>query len=128
MDTSEIYIKMKAISLKQPWASFIAMGKKTIETRMWKTNYRGKLLIVSSKTMDKNYPYPSFLSIGLPFGQALAIARLIDCRPMRKEDEELAMYSCEPGRYAWILKDIRKIEKPFPVKGQLGIYEVEMRI
>lgn len=117
---------MKAISIKQPWASFIVMGKKTIETRTWKTNYRGDLLIVSSKTMDKNYPYPNFLSLGFPLGQALAIVKLIDCRPMRKEDEEFAMCSCELGRYAWILSDIRKI-KPFPVKGQLGLYEVELR-
>ena len=115
---------MKAISLKQPWASFVAMGQKTIETRTWRTNYRGDLLIVSSKQIDRNYPNHNFLSLGLRFGQALAVVKLVDCRPMMKEDEEKAMCPCSPGRYAWILKNIRKIQ-PFPIKGQLGIYEVE---
>jgi len=43
---------MKAISLKQPWANFIRDGRKTIETRAWKTEYRGDLLICSSKNDD----------------------------------------------------------------------------
>ena len=36
---------MKALSLWQPWASLIALGVKTIETRSWSTTYRGPLLI-----------------------------------------------------------------------------------
>lgn len=35
---------MTAISLKQPWAQLILDGVKTIETRKWRTNYRGDLL------------------------------------------------------------------------------------
>lgn len=117
---------MKALSVRQPWASLIAIGKKTIETRSWATNYRGKLLIVSSKTgMDKDVPYRNLLSLGLPFGKAIAIAELIDCRQMREEDEEDAMSPFHWALYAWVLKDIKKIE-PFPVKGKLGLYEVEI--
>ena len=41
---------MKAISIRQPYAMQIVSGEKTIETRIWKTKYRGKILIVSSKT------------------------------------------------------------------------------
>jgi len=119
---------MKAISLKQPWASFVAIGKKTIEIRTWTTRYRGELLIVSSKTADKNYPGHNLLEVifKIPYGQALAIAKLTDCRPMKKEDEKAAMISWHPKRYAWILEDIREIE-PFPVKGQLGLYEVQYK-
>ena len=40
---------MKALSVKEPWASLIRSGKKTIETRTWNTNYRGKLLICTSQ-------------------------------------------------------------------------------
>ena len=36
---------MKAISIKQPWASLIAHGIKDIENRSWRTNYRGRVLI-----------------------------------------------------------------------------------
>ncbi len=33
------------LSLHQPWASLIAIGVKTIETRSWSTKYRGPLAI-----------------------------------------------------------------------------------
>ncbi len=36
---------MKALTLWQPWASLIAIGAKSIETRSWATPYRGRLAI-----------------------------------------------------------------------------------
>ena len=44
---------MKALSIKQPWASLIAHGIKDIENRTWKTNYRGKILIHASGSPAK---------------------------------------------------------------------------
>ena len=40
---------MKAITLHQPWASLVALGVKTIETRSWPTKYRGPLAIHAGK-------------------------------------------------------------------------------
>jgi hypothetical protein len=105
---------MKAISIKQPWANLIASGAKTIETRTWATTYRGELLIVSSRTPRIE-----------PAGQALAIAELVDCRPMTRADEPSAMCELYPNAHAWILQRIRRV-CPFPVKGQLGIYDVDV--
>lgn len=39
---------MKALSIKQPWASLIAHGIKDIENRTWRTNFRGKIYIHAS--------------------------------------------------------------------------------
>lgn len=39
---------MKALSLWQPWATLVAMEVKRIETRCWKTDYRGELAIHST--------------------------------------------------------------------------------
>lgn len=39
---------MKALSIKQPWASLIAHGIKNIENRTWRTNFRGKIYIHAS--------------------------------------------------------------------------------
>jgi hypothetical protein len=39
---------MKTISVRQPFASLICRGIKTIENRSWDTTYRGKLLIHAS--------------------------------------------------------------------------------
>jgi len=105
-------IQIKAISVKQPWANTIATGKKTIETRTWKTSYRGPILIVSSRK-------PAIE----PAGCALAIADLVDCRPMVKADERKACIGLYSGAYSWILENIRSVT-PFPVKGSLGIYDV----
>jgi hypothetical protein len=104
---------MKALSIKQPWANMIATGVKTIETRTWCTEYRGPLLIVSSKTPRIE-----------PAGYAIAVGKLIDCRPMKKEDEEDAGCRIYPNAYAWVLTNIKKI-KPFPVRGKLGLYDVD---
>ncbi len=108
---------MKALCIKQPWASMIAIGEKTIETRLWRTSYRGDLLIVASK----NPKIPGF-----PSGQAIAIATLVDCRPMTKQDEVEACCKVYPGAYSWVLEDIRAIE-PFDVKGKPGLFEVKCK-
>ena len=40
---------MKTLSLHQPWATAIAIGIKSIETRSWTTPYRGLLAIHATK-------------------------------------------------------------------------------
>lgn len=40
---------MKFLTIRQPWASLIAVGAKTIETRGWSTKYRGSLAIHAGK-------------------------------------------------------------------------------
>ena len=117
---------MKALCIRQPWAGWIAEGRKTIETRTWRTTYRGPLLIVASKTVDLYAAAKADLK-GRYFdlrGQAIAIGQLVSCRPMIPSDESLAMCPCYPGRIAWRLKDVRPLREPFPVAGRLGLFEV----
>jgi len=124
---------MKAISVKQPWAALIAVGWKWIETRTWSTDYRGPLLIVASKQPDRVamqslYDQPDTLEMIEPllvYGKALCRCTLVNCRAMLQEDEQLARCVCYPGAYAWVLNRIERIE-PFLVRGQLGLYDVEV--
>ena len=109
-------MQLKALSVKQPYASMIAQGSKTIETRTWPTEYRGDLLIVSCK--KPRIP-------GLPSGKALCIAKLVDCRPMLIEDKDPARCQWYRGAWSWVLEDIRKIQ-PFSVRGRLKLYDVEI--
>lgn len=104
---------MKALSIKQPWANMIASGDKTIETRRWRTDHRGELIVVSAKSPRIE-----------PAGCALAVATLIDCRPMTERDEIEACCNWYENAFAWVLADVRRI-KPFPVRGQLGLFEVD---
>lgn len=84
---------MKALTLIQPWASLVALGEKKIETRGWKTSYRGPLLIHAGKKIEKNIcdiePFYSVLrSHGidsfekLPTGVIIAKCKLVDCVKM----------------------------------------------
>lgn len=121
---------MKALSVKQPWIWAIAEGYKPIETRTWSTDYRGDLLFCASKLPDKpmldclkKQFGDLFLPDQLEYGKALCIAKLVDCRPMTLADQDAALCDIYDGAFSWVLEDIRKI-KPFPVKGQLGLYEV----
>ena len=95
---------MKALSILQPWASLIAIGAKTIETRNWRTDYRGRLAIHASakfprRNRDLCYtrPFDAALLKGmgfdpqqpgfwgalaipmLPLGMVIATCELVDC-------------------------------------------------
>lgn len=105
---------MKALSIKEPWITAIAEGKKTIETRTWQTTYRGPILLVGSKKPKGPYS-----------GLAACKATLVDCRRMTKADGRAACCQRYPGAYSWVLQDVEKVPEPFYVKGQLGLYEVD---
>lgn len=64
---------MKALSLTQPFASLIAIGAKTVETRGWFTSYRGPLAIHASK----RFPMANArLCLVEPFTSSLSSLRL----------------------------------------------------
>jgi hypothetical protein len=43
--------RFRAVTLSQPWATLLALGVKTTETRAWTTNYSGPLLIHAGKSL-----------------------------------------------------------------------------
>lgn len=104
---------MKAISIKEPWASMILGGKKTIETRKWSTKYRGSILLCASKNPKSHIS-----------GKAFAVAKVVDVRPMTRDDEKKACCEIYDGAYSWVLGEVKKI-KPFDVKGQLGLFDID---
>lgn len=106
---------MKALSVKQPWAELIARGEKTIETRGKATRHRGPLLIVSCRS-------PNVWVTGC----AIAVVDLVDCRPMTRADEGAALCGRWTGAKAWVLENPRRVEPPLPIKGQQGIYNVDV--
>ena len=95
---------MKAISIKNPFATQIMRGTKNIEYRTWDTKHRGDLLICSSA----NPQVPGMMS-----GCALCVVELVDTQ-----------YDPANDVYEWHLSNVRKI-KAFPVKGKLNFFEVD---
>lgn len=132
---------MYALCLKQPYASWVADGSKTIETRTWRTHFRGRFLVVASLGVDllrkqgfvkgaadfwARYVGSNKIEGGFfPRGFAIATANLDSCRRMRKEDEARARCNFYRGAFAWGLTEVEKIPE-FQVKGRLGFFEVKM--
>lgn len=132
---------MKALSLIEPWLQLILVGKKTVEFRTWRRErMEGRdLLLCSSKGWDPDCAKYSYMNYKLSLvqvdearmlcGHARCIVRVKMITPATtaRHGDQLGFSYHGDGKqtYAWELEDIRPIE-PFPVKGQLGIYEVEL--
>jgi hypothetical protein len=122
---------LKAISLWQPWASFMACGIKQNETRDWSTAYRGDLVICAAKRKPSREEcggeaeYEA--SQNAPYGCALCIVELWDCVPTERligklgySEESLGNYT--PGRFAWRTHNLRRLVEPVPVTGRQGFF------
>lgn len=125
----------KAISLWQPWASLIAHGEKKIETRSWCTWYTGPLAIHAAKRMppeaqefwgDELASGRIGTHLALPRGCIVGVCRLMRCCATealapRLSAKELHYGNYSPGRFAWVLEDIRPV-KPIPLRGAMGLF------
>lgn len=133
---------MKTISLWQPWASLIAIGAKRIETRHWAApaNVIGQRIgIHAAKTTSHLHvcdtePFSNYISDSraLPFGALVATAVLDRCTEMTErairelqarlpDEAEFGLY--EPGRFAWVLRDVVALGEPIPYRGMQGFFE-----
>ena len=101
---------MKALTVREPWASLIAEGHKTLEIRSRRTQHRGPLVI----TMSRSAPHPHA-------GHAICVVDLVDCTPMDAGDADSACHPMLAGHYVWHLANVQRIH-PTPVKGQLGVF------
>ncbi len=138
---------MRALTLWQPWATLVAHGYKTIETRSWKANYCGPLAIHAAKKFNKSLyalcltePFQECLAeIGhanpgsLPLGCIVAKVDLVRCVPTEtmivnswsafkhsQFEDDFGDYSL--NRYGWIFQNIQRLKKPLPARGSQGIW------
>lgn len=135
---------MKALAVKQPWASLICNGLKKVENRTWKTNYRGKLLIVASKTPDpvlrhfdelpaewydtilNNIYYGNLPELEhLPNSAVIGFADLVDCSDNEKDFPMDEIWYT--GAVGWKLENICIFDEPQMrgIKSKLGLFDIE---
>lgn len=145
--------RIKCLTLTQPWATLVACGTKKIETRSWKTNYRGALAIHAAKGFPESAqqicltePFASVLKrqtsirviwdrarqrSDFPLGQVIALCELTDCvqilegGSIAQEEPEHSFGDYTYGRYAWLLENIQAIQ-PIPMRGALGLWETDL--
>ncbi len=128
---------MKALTVKQPWASMISVGAKCVETRTWGTRYRGTIAIHAGKSWDAYqsqklaaepclnlFPDPKPI-----LGAIICVATLIECGPAdhmlaqygTEHDEELGNYG--PEMWGWALQNVTPID-PIPCMGAQQLWNV----
>jgi hypothetical protein len=130
---------MKALSIRQPWATLICKGIKNVENRTWKTNYRGKLLIhASSYKCPKDFVYRLPLELCSPLcneitygsikpddfisGAIIGYVDLVDCI----EGDYDSLWA-EPDCVKFIFENAYIFDKPITgVKGKLNIFEYNL--
>lgn len=120
--------KLKAISIRQPWAWLIVNGYKDIENRVWSTNVRGPVLIHAGQSkqdttaealayIKRKYRVahlPSSWPSARTTGGIVGIAEITGCVQRHRS-------KWFQGPYGWTLANARRL--PFkPVKGQLKFF------
>lgn len=125
---------MKVLTIREPWASLIINGYKKYEFRSWKTNYRGKILIHTSQKIEKEMlsRFKDY-NLNCVSGSIIGEAELTDCilvdeefnQNLRKIDNVVYGKSNHVEKYAWKLENIKKYDKPIPMKGKLGLWNIE---
>lgn len=120
---------IKALSIKQPWATLIVHHGKNIENRTWRTKFRGRFLVHASAGMTRgeyedaydmaavinpSRNFPTFES--LKRGGIVGSVELVDC----VEESDSPWYM---GSVGFLLRDPKPL--PFtPWKGRLGFFDV----
>lgn len=124
---------MKALTVKQPWASLIVEGIKDIENRTWPTKFRGRILIHAGVTKtsgsitdyinhEQNWAFrEKFWYSGLdflePLGAIIGSVEIVDCV------QNHPSIWAEQGKYNWVLANPIKFTQPIPAKGKLSLWE-----
>lgn len=128
------------ITLTQPWATLMALGWKTVETRSWSTRFRGPLAIHAAKgfplgcrdLIEEPFFSTTLRAAGystakqLPLGQILAVCFLEGCEPTEQlapkiSEMEQAFGDYSAGRFGFVTSEVRKLKTPMQFKGALGI-------
>lgn len=143
-------IVVKALTVDQPYAQFLAIGEKAYETRSWGTNYRGTVFIHAGKRLPRagseedafvrellrGSSRLSDVSLEeLPRGMIIGCGVLSDCIKMDQEfcaaledtrEAELGFF--EPGRYAWMFEEVVLLDESdyVPIPGKLSLWNLRI--
>ena len=142
---------MKALTIWQPWAWWVASGQKVIENRPWaapKAAIGTEIAIHAGKVFDedayellrredlqvyKETRWPSNPDGERVQGAILGTAKILRCFEPEKYhgtggEEPLVDSPWAFGPYCWVLGDFRLLARPIPWKGALGLWEIPEHI
>jgi hypothetical protein len=133
---------VRAISLWQPWASLRLSPMKIHETRHWRTDYRGPLVVHAAKKLvsrcDEELDELCIQQFGpywrkeLPRGALIGVVDLVSTirsdefgPAMRTDAPNFICGDWSPGRWGWQRSDeFKPFSTPIPYKGHQGFFLV----
>jgi len=114
--------RLKAISIRQPFAWLVVNGWKDIENRRWSTKVRGPLLIHAGSARPSAEHLQSFLDVWpnatLDYGGIIGVVDIVDC-----VDKHRSKWF--RGPFGWVLANPRPLPfKPCPGKLKFFIPDI----
>lgn len=136
---------MKAITLHQPWASFIAVGLKRVETRDWAAKHRGTLAIHAANRRVHQTDQKLIEQLiwrfeiaedilrtnnllhaeNYPVGVVIATCNLDDIVATEfaaPSQMERMLGNFLPKRQAWLLSNVQMLNPPIKARGNRSIW------
>src|SRR6185437_14406041 len=100
-----------ALSLKQPWATLLVRGLKTIEVRKWRPTRRGRILIHAARVPDERAQAwarvpPELLEEARQVGGIIGAGELVDYLLYRSEEAFAADEKKHLNDPSWFQKPV----------------------
>jgi len=134
-----------ALSIRQPFATLITSGTKTIECRTRANGHRGWLLIHAAKTWASDWMNADEIAedkintiaqfnltpdTEFPRGGIIGMARLVDCVKFTpttwatRYAEHCNDMAFDPRTVGWVLSDVIAFPSLIPYPGRLNLFPV----
>lgn len=115
---------IRGITIRQPWATCVVTGDKTIENRPKPWSWRGLVLLHAAKRPDRGAhrdPLVARTIRGreLHRGAVIGVARLTDCHQDPDGSARCSPWA-QAGTWHLVLADVHELALPVPVDGALG--------
>lgn len=131
-------MKIPCLTVCQPYAHLIAIGRKRIENRTWNMRYRGTLGIHAGQSRSYLGSYRNGTTfVGMEFGYIIAIVRVAGCAtldglPHAAKALGMPWLIEEPhrehteGPYCIIFREVRRLRVPIRCSGKQGLWTVDI--
>jgi hypothetical protein len=132
MDFTGHLLSLPVLSVRQPWASYLVSGLKTVELRTWSSHHKGWLWVHAGKRPDLLAMELLGLSAqDFRCGGLVGLVKLQDCRSITTEHEWLSLRSdhLSPGVfqgpcYGWRFVDALSLNDVIECRGELGLFRL----
>lgn len=120
--------KLKAVTIRQPWAWAVVYAGKDVENRRWQTGYRGPLLIHAAKEVDPTgaarllWTMPDPEAFGQPRAAFETRGAIIGLAYLTEILTDSSSRWAEQRCYHWRLESPTPVEPPVPCQGHLGLW------